>query len=43
MKCNRCKYDWEYKGKKKPKDYPTYTSCPRCKSLVKIVPEVKKC
>lgn len=42
MKCNCCGYVWDYKGKKKPKDYPTYTSCPRCRGSVKIVLEAKK-
>jgi Zn finger protein HypA/HybF involved in hydrogenase expression len=37
LKCNRCKKEWEYKGKITPnKEYPQYTSCPRCKSSVKI-------
>lgn len=38
--CKRCKKEWEYKGLIKPKeDYPQYTSCPRCKSSIKIQEE----
>ena len=37
LNCLRCKKEWEYKGKIKPvKDYPQYTSCPRCKTSIKI-------
>ena len=31
LKCNSCKYEWEYKGKS---NY--YASCPRCLSKVKV-------
>lgn len=35
--CKRCEWTWNYKGKKEPnKNYPQYTTCPRCHSLVKI-------
>jgi len=40
LRCKRCKKDWKYKGNITPKPYPQYTSCPRCKTSVKI--EVKK-
>ena len=37
LKCNRCEKEWEYKGEVIPnKSYPQYTSCPRCKTSVKI-------
>lgn len=36
LKCNRCKKEWEYKGNIIPKEYPQYTSCPRCKTSIKI-------
>lgn len=36
LKCLRCKKIWNYKGSIKPKDYPQYTCCPRCKTSVKI-------
>jgi Zn finger protein HypA/HybF involved in hydrogenase expression len=37
LKCQNCKLEWTYKGKKKwnPK-YKIYVSCPRCKSSVGI-------
>lgn len=31
LKCKRCGRKWDYKGKKK-----YYTSCPDCKTSVKI-------
>ncbi len=31
LKCNNCKYEWEYKGKSK-----YYATCPRCLQKVKI-------
>ena len=31
LKCQRCKHEWEYKGKNK-----WFTSCPKCKTSVKI-------
>jgi len=31
LKCQRCGYEWNYKGKSK-----WYTSCPKCKTSVKI-------
>ena len=31
LKCQRCGYEWDYKGKSK-----WYTSCPKCKTSVKI-------
>ena len=36
LKCGRCKKEWEYSGEIIPEDYPQYTSCPRCKTSVKI-------
>jgi Zn finger protein HypA/HybF involved in hydrogenase expression len=37
LKCKKCKLEWEYTGKKKPaKTYSVFTSCPRCKSNVKL-------
>jgi len=37
LKCSRCKKEWEYSGSIKPKEeYPQYTSCPRCKTSIKI-------
>lgn len=42
LRCKRCKKEWEYKGKiKHIDDYPQYTSCPRCKSSVKVEVEKK--
>lgn len=32
LKCKRCKYVWDYKGKSK-----WYTSCPRCKTTIKTI------
>jgi len=40
LKCKRCKKEWEYKGDIIPKEYPQYTSCPRCKTSIKIQEEV---
>ena len=39
--CNRCAYIWHYDGAKvkdiKDKvEYPVYTSCPRCRTLVRL-------
>jgi hypothetical protein len=35
--CKHCEWQWDYKGKKKLNvKYSQYTSCPRCRSLVKI-------
>ena len=31
QKCNKCKYEWEFKGKAK-----FYATCPRCMQKVKI-------
>lgn len=31
LKCNRCEYEWDYKGS----GY-MYTSCPRCRTNVRI-------
>ena len=31
LKCKRCKYKWNYKGKSK-----YYACCPNCKTSVKI-------
>lgn len=31
IKCKRCDYQWEYKGKSE-----WYTSCPKCKTTVNI-------
>lgn len=31
LRCKKCKREWEYKGTKK-----YYTSCPDCKTSVKI-------
>ncbi len=36
LKCHRCKKEWDYNGKIVPKEYPQYTSCPRCKTSIKI-------
>lgn len=37
LKCSRCKKEWEYHGDIIPTDkYPQYTSCPRCKTSIKI-------
>lgn len=32
LKCNRCLKQWIYKGKK---SFPSYTTCPDCKSSVR--------
>jgi len=38
LKCKRCNKEWVYNGEIKPSSkYPQYTSCPRCKTSVKIV------
>jgi hypothetical protein len=43
LKCNRCKWEWEYQGDKTFNGkYPVYTSCPRCRSQVKLIDEKKK-
>jgi len=34
MKCKRCRYEWDYKGTSQ-----FYTSCPRCRSNIKVVDE----
>ena len=31
QKCNRCGHGWNYKGKSE-----WYTSCPRCKTSIKV-------
>lgn len=31
LKCQRCGYEWDYKGKSK-----WYASCPRCRTTVKV-------
>lgn len=31
IKCQRCKYEWEYKGKSK-----WYTSCPKCRTSINV-------
>ena len=31
LKCNKCGYEWNYKG-----EADFYTSCPKCRSLVKV-------
>ena len=31
LKCQRCKYEWDYQGKS---DW--YTSCPRCRTSIKV-------
>ena len=36
IKCQRCKHEWEYKGKKKNNKYPQYVSCPKCRTSVKL-------
>lgn len=42
LKCLRCKKEWDYNGEIKPtNNYPQYTSCPRCKTSVKIKNENK--
>jgi Zn finger protein HypA/HybF involved in hydrogenase expression len=37
LKCQRCGHEWEYKGKRK-----YYTSCPDCKTSVKIKADKKR-
>lgn len=32
MKCKRCEYDWDYKGKSE-----WYATCPRCYNKVRII------
>lgn len=35
--CQRCSYLWNYRGEKSIiQEYKLYTSCPRCKTSVKI-------
>lgn len=37
LKCKRCDLDFDYTGKKKPnKNYPVWTSCPRCRTSVEV-------
>jgi len=37
LKCLRCNKEWEYNGETIPnRKYSQYTSCPRCKTSVKI-------
>jgi len=36
IKCNHCKYEWEYKGESK-----YYVTCPNCLYKVNIKKEVK--
>jgi ssDNA-binding Zn-finger/Zn-ribbon topoisomerase 1 len=36
LTCPKCKYSWKYKGKYVNRKKRYYTSCPRCRSLVKI-------
>jgi len=38
LKCQRCGWEWDYTGKKVKMNLPFYlfTSCPRCKTSVKI-------
>lgn len=37
LKCQRCKFEWNYSGQKKiNKDYPIYVACPRCRTSVKL-------
>ena len=37
LKCKRCKYEWDYKGKAL-----FYCSCPRCLTKVRTRPLIKK-
>ena len=37
LKCQRCGYIWNYKGNKS-----WFTSCPECKTSVKIGVKIKK-
>ena len=37
LMCKRCEREWDYSGEIKPKNYPQYTSCPRCKTSIKII------
>ena len=43
LTCGHCKHSWGYKGKKirhaLKSSFSVYTSCPLCKSSVKIVPQ----
>ena len=42
LKCDRCLWEWEYKGEKKStKDIPLYVSCPRCRKNLKLPLKVK--
>jgi len=36
LRCKRCEKEWDYNGEITPKEYPQYTSCPRCKTSIKI-------
>jgi len=36
MKCHKCKYEWEYKGKL------AFASCPSCISKVKVKQDDKQ-
>ncbi len=36
LKCPKCGYGWTYRGKYVDRKKKYYTSCPRCRSLVKI-------
>jgi len=37
LTCKRCKREWKYTGSIRPvEDYPQYTSCPRCKSSIRV-------
>jgi hypothetical protein len=39
LQCKRCKKVWNYTGKKKyDPNIPSYTSCPGCKTAVRIKP-----
>lgn len=31
IKCQRCKYEWEYKGKSE-----WYASCPKCRTAINV-------
>lgn len=37
LRCKRCGKVWNYQGDIKPnQEYPQYTSCPRCKTSIKV-------
>lgn len=42
LNCKRCLKEWDYNGAITPKDYPQYTSCPRCKTSVQIPQKQKE-